>query len=104
MMIRLLRLIKQGVRRELTIAMRMDADKDIVRSLILAARASGFITSQSRITEPGTAVVRMAAQSGAGIEVDRSLYIPGSWCAGRATVQPSALWQTDPASAGGEAG
>jgi hypothetical protein len=104
MMIRLLHLIKRGVRRESTIALRMDADNDLIRSLIGAAQASGFITSHNRITEPGVSLVRRAGGSGADIEVDRSLYVPRSWCTGRATVQPSASQQTDPASAGGEAG
>lgn len=102
MMFGLLRLIKRGVRRRFTIALEMEADNDAVGSLLDIARASGLITPHNRITAAGMGLIRGAESREPVTRSDRTLYVPASWCADRATVQPSALPQTDPACAGGE--
>jgi hypothetical protein len=48
----------------------------------------GLLTPQLRLTAAGLDRLKHADSTLALPDWDRSLYIPSSWCAGRATVQP----------------
>lgn len=87
-MSRLLALVKRGVRSKRSIAIRLGVDHGYAIDLIAHAEKLGLLTPQVRLTADG---LDRLIQSGRRLTIpewDRSLYIPSSWCAGRATVQP----------------
>jgi len=107
-MLELLSLIRLGVRRTSSLALRMDLDVEFTKSILQNAIHAGFVSENGRITEAGiTALERQNA--GAMRTFDRSLYIPQSWCSDQASIQPPAFAeQADPVEVdtptGGDAG
>ena len=88
-MVRLLALIKRGVRSSRSIASRLGVDHKYAVGLLGSAQVMGLLTLQARLTAAGLDRLKSADSSRVLPVWDRSLYIPSSWCAGRATVQPS---------------
>jgi hypothetical protein len=87
-MIRLLKLVKRGVRSSRTIATRLGVDHKYAVGLLGTAQDLGLLTPQVRLTSAGLDRLKQIAPLEVLPAWDRSLYIPSSWCAGRATVQP----------------
>lgn len=87
--IQLLTLIKRGVRSSTSIAVRLCVDHKYAVGLLVSAQVMGLLTPQARLTTAGLDRLRNADSNRVLPVWDRSLYIPSSWCAGRATVQPS---------------
>lgn len=85
----LLALIKRGVRSSRSIAARLCVDHKYAVGLLGSAKEMGLLTPQLRLTTAGLDRLKHADSTLALPDWDRSLYIPSSWCAGRATVQPS---------------
>ena len=84
----LLALIKRGVRSSSSIAARLCVDHKYAVGLLGSAKEMGLLTPQLRLTTAGLDRLKHADSTLALPDWDRSLYIPSSWCAGRATVQP----------------
>ncbi|MEY1660851.1 phosphoribosyltransferase-like protein [Isoalcanivorax beigongshangi] len=84
----LLALIKRGVRSSRSIAARLCVDHKYAVGLLGSAKEMGLLTPQLRLTTAGLDCLKHADSTLALPDWDRSLYIPSSWCAGRATVQP----------------
>jgi hypothetical protein len=87
-MVRLLALIKRGVRSSRSIASRLGVDHKYAVGLLVGAQEMGLLTAQVRLTAAGLDRLKHADSTLALPVWNRSLYIPSSWCAGRATVQP----------------
>ncbi len=87
--VRLLALIKRGVRSSRSIAARLGVDHKYAVGLIGGAQEMGLLTPRVRLTAAGLDRLKHADSNRVLPVWDRSLYIPSSWCAGRATVQPS---------------
>ena len=86
--VRLLALIKQGVRSSRSIAARLCVDHKYAVGLLGSAQEMGLLTPQVRLTPAGLDRLKHADSNSVLPVWNRSLYIPSSWCAGRATVQP----------------
>lgn len=86
--LKLLALIKRGVRSKHSIALRLNVDHKYALGLLRHAGTLGLVTPQGYLTATGLDQLRQSAQSLALPRWDHSLYIPSSWCADRATVQP----------------
>ena len=84
----LLALIKRGVRSSRSIAARLGVDHKYAVGLLGGAQEMGLLTPQVRLTTAGLDILKHADSNRVLPVWDRSLYIPSSWCAGRATVQP----------------
>lgn len=107
-MFEFLSLIKLGVRRTSSLALRMDLDTKFTGSILQNAIYAGFVSENGRITEAGITALKRQSATSAARKVDRSLYVPQSWCSDQASIQPPALaGQADPAeveaSTGGDA-
>ena len=87
--VRLLALVKRGVRSSRSIASRLCVDHKYAVGLLGSAQEMGLLTPQVRLTTAGLNRLNHADSTLALPVWNRSLYIPSSWCAGRATVQPS---------------
>ena len=87
-LVNLLRQIKRGVRTKISLSNELGFDIAVIDELILAARASGFLTESGRLTKVGAQVVWEAGHSISQPEYDRSMYIPKKWWVDRETVQP----------------
>ena len=106
-LIQLMELIKRGVRRSNSLALRMGLDTYHVQGLIEQTLFLGFINEKLRPTKAGIDFLMKNSRVNDGREYDYSLYVPGSWCAGRRTVQPPSSGKADSAesmSADGEVG
>jgi hypothetical protein len=88
-LLKLLALVKRGVRSAHSIALRLNVDHRYALELLHQAETLGLVTPQVRLTATGLDRLLQSMKSIALPEWDHSLYIPSSWCAGRATVQPS---------------
>lgn len=86
--VRLLVLIKRGVRSSRSIAARLGVDHKYAVGLLGGAQEMGLLTPQARLTAAGLDRLKHADSNRVLPVWNRSLYIPSSWCAGRATVQP----------------
>lgn len=86
---KLLALVKRGVRSGRSLAMRLSVDHGYANDLIAYAKILGLLTPQLRLTPVGLNQLIQSGRSTMLPKWDRSLYTPSSWCAGRATVQPS---------------
>lgn len=86
--VRLLALIKRGVRSSRSIAARLCVDHKYAVGLLNSAQEMGLLTPQMRLTTAGLDRLKHADFNLALPVWNRSLYIPSSWCAGWATVQP----------------
>lgn len=107
-MLELLSLIKLGVRKTSSLALRMDLDVEFTKSILQNAILAGFVSGNGRITEAGIVALKRQ-NAGVARTWDRSLYIPQSWCSDQASIQPLVFAeQADPveacAPAGGDAG
>jgi hypothetical protein len=87
--VRLLTLVKRGVRSSRSIATRLCVDHKYAVGLLVSAQEMGLLTPQVRLTAAGLDRRKHAGLTLALPVWNRSLYIPSSWCAGRATIQPS---------------
>ncbi len=86
----LIGMIKKGIRRPLSLALRMDMDVYHVNELIDTATSLGLITGNRRLTKVGLDFIkRNESRNITQEKYDYSLYIPGSWCASQGTIQPS---------------
>lgn len=88
-MLRLLALIKRGVRSTKVLAIRISIDHKYAVELIRHATLLGLLTQAMRLTPTGIDQLKKSNQITALPSWDYSLYTPKSWCAGQATVQPS---------------
>lgn len=88
-LLKILALIKRGVRSSHSIALRLNVDHKYALGLLRHAGILGLVTPQGHLTAMGLDRLRQSAQNLTLALWDHSLYIPSSWCAGRATVQPS---------------
>lgn len=86
--VRLLVLVKRGVRSSRSIAARLCVDHKYVDGLLGSAREMGLLTPQTRLTAVGINSLKHAKSAIALPVWNRSLYIPSSWCAGQSAVQP----------------
>lgn len=86
--VQLLALIKRGVRSSRSIAARLCVDHKYAVGLLGSAQEMGLLTPQVRLTATGLDRLKHADSNRVLPVWNRSLYIPSSWCAGRATVQP----------------
>ena len=86
--VRLLTLVKKGVRSTRSIGARLSVDHKYAIDLIGSAQEMGLLTPQVRLTAAGLDRLKNADSNLALPIWNRSMYIPSSWCAGRATVQP----------------
>lgn len=86
--VRLLALIKRGVRSSRSIAARLGVDHKYAVGLLGGAQEMGLLTSQVRLTTAGLDRLKHVDSNRVLPVWNRSLYIPSSWCADRATVQP----------------
>ena len=84
----LVSLARKGVRRRASLALRMDLDIRHVYELIKQAASLGFIDGKLRPTKVGIDFVKKNMRMDTMPRYDYSLYVPGSWCAGRRTIQP----------------
>lgn len=87
--VRLLALIKRGVRSSISIAARLCIDHKYTVGLLSSAQKMGLLTLQVRLTAAGLNRLKHTDSNRVLPVWNRSLYIPSSWCTGRATVQPS---------------
>lgn len=87
-LLRLLALVKHGIRSSKSIALRLSVDHRYGKGLIRHATELGLLTPQVRLTSIGLDRLTQSNRIATLPKWDRSLYIPSSWCAGRATVQP----------------
>ncbi|WP_420030644.1 hypothetical protein ACN429_02590 [Pseudomonas oryzihabitans] len=87
-LLRLLTLVKRGVRSVRSLALRLSVDHGYINELIAHATELGLLTPQVRLTAVGLDRLIQSSKNSMLPEWDRSLYIPSSWCAGRVTVQP----------------
>jgi hypothetical protein len=82
-----------------TLALRMDCGTEVVRAMVEKAKEAGFVTDKMRLTESGIKAwkphILNASKPKEDRERERPLYVPTSWCTGRATVQPSILEDKD---------
>jgi len=100
-------LVKKGIRRRNSLALRMDLDTRHIQGLIEQTVSMGFIDEKLRPTKAGIDFLMKNSRVNDGLEYDHSLYVPGSWCAGRGTIQPPSSGKADSAefmSADGEVG
>lgn len=87
-LLKLLALIKSGVRSSHSVALRLNVDHRYALELLRHAETLGLVTPQVRLTATGLDQLRQSTKSITLPSWDHSLYIPSSWCAGRAAVQP----------------
>ncbi len=87
-MISILRFAKKGLRRSSSIARSAGLDPDVVKSCLNWLVTFGLLSGQHRISEAGRAALANRPVDATATQFNRSLYIPSSWCAGRATAQP----------------
>lgn len=86
--VRLLKLIKRGVRSSRSIAARLCVDHKYAVGLLGSTQEMGLLTPKVRLTTAGLDLLKHADSNLALPVWNRSMYIPSSWCAGWATVQP----------------
>lgn len=86
--VRLLALVKRGIRSTTTIGMRLNCDNKFALALLTRARFLGLLSEHDRLTTVGLDLLKEKNFSIALPTWDRALYIPSSWCAGQATIQP----------------
>jgi len=84
----LLALVKRGVRRTTSLALRLSCDGKRVALLIDRARNLGLLNEHLRLTKVGIDQLAKANTTMKPRNWNRSLYIPRSWCVGREFVQP----------------
>ncbi len=85
----LLSLVKRGVRRISSIAIRLNVDHHYADKLIEHAARLGYLTPNLRLTKSGIDILKQTNEPVDLPKWDYSLYIPSSWCAGQANIQPS---------------
>ncbi len=86
--IRLLALVKGGIRSATTIGIRLNCDHKFAVALVAKARAMGLLSEHDRLTTVGLDLLKKSKEPQALRTGDRALYIPSSWCAGQTTIQP----------------
>jgi hypothetical protein len=84
-----LKLLKAGLRTRASLSRRLDCDERITQALIDQALRLGFISHNLRLLESGYSYLCGQQSKEIEIKPNYNLYIPQSWCAGQATVQPS---------------
>ncbi|MCW8128688.1 hypothetical protein [Microbulbifer halophilus] len=85
----LLSMVKRGVRRTSSIAIRLNVDHHYARKLTEHAERLGLLTPKFRLTKAGLDRLKQHYEFMDVPNWDYSLYIPSSWCAGQANIQPS---------------
>ena len=88
-LIRLLQLVKTGVRKEKSLAYQLECDIQIVQRLINSALSLGLIIPQKRLTKAGKELLARKKHCIYKENYNYSLYIPQSWCVDQGAVQPS---------------
>lgn len=88
-LLELLALSKRGIRNPHTFALRLNVDTVYARGLLSRAKYLGLVTDNNRLTGKGLDQLRRSIKRQVLPQWDQSLYIPSSWCADRATIQPS---------------
>lgn len=82
-------MIKKGVRRESSIAIRLELDIKITKKLLLYAKEIGLITEHYRMTDSGMKYWKRYDQEHEDSKCfDKSMYIPLKWSLDRFEVQP----------------
>lgn len=94
--VKLLRLVKRGVRSVVSISLRLNCDNKFAAALLEKAKTTGFISEHHRLTRAGLDLLKQLDVQRPVYTRDRTLYIPSSWCAGQATIQPSATGELAP--------
>jgi hypothetical protein len=89
--VRILDLVRRGIRSETRLAWDMGLDVHLVNHLMLEMRTRGLVSLQNRMTEAGRSFLRKRAANSPPRMHDWSLYVPKSWCADREAVQPTEL-------------
>jgi len=87
----LLVLVRRGVRSVQSLAIRLGIDLGRATSLIDHATSLGLLTPEVSLTTEGLSRLIQSRKSITLPEWDQTLYIPNSWCVGRATVQPPTI-------------
>ncbi len=86
--IQLLRLVKRGVRSAMSIALRLNCDNKFAEALLDKAKTAGFLSENYHLTKVGLDLLKQNNAVDIMPKWDHTLYIPQSWCAGQATIQP----------------
>lgn len=84
----LLVMVKKGVRNSTSIAARLNVDHHYASKLIEHATDLGFLTLNLRLTKVGLDTLKKTQKHNGLPKWDYGLYIPSSWCAGQANIQP----------------
>jgi hypothetical protein len=87
-LLRLLSLVKRGVRSTQSLSIRLNVDHEYALKMIRHAMTLNLLTPEVRLTPTGRDQLKKLNPIDPLPSWDRGLYIPHSWCAGRATVQP----------------
>ncbi len=86
--LKLLTLIKRGMRDKKSLALRLNIDCSYVENLIQYSETLGLLTTQKRLTKVGLDLLIASKHIENNNVWDFSLYIPESWCADRYSIQP----------------
>lgn len=92
----MLRLVKRGVRSAMSIALRLNCDNKFAEALLDRAKTAGFLSENYHLTKVGLDLLKQSNALKTTHKWDRTLYIPKSWCAGQATIQPPASGELAP--------
>jgi hypothetical protein len=84
----LLKLVKRGVRRTSSIAIRLSVDTRYAQNLLDYAVTLGLLTTRVRLTTYGLDRLMQLNQTKLLSTWDYSCYIPNSWCVGQEPIQP----------------
>lgn len=80
-MIAILSCVKNGLRTQASIARRLELDSEVVKSNINWLTTFGLISQTLRISEAGKAELLNRSHNPSQTRINRSLYVPSSWCA-----------------------
>lgn len=94
--IKLLRLVKRGVRSTASIALRLNCDHRFATALLENTQIMGFISEHHHLTKVGFDLLKRFDVQRSVSTRDRTLYIPSSWCADQSTIQPPASGELAP--------
>lgn len=86
--LKLLELVRHGVRSPITIALRLSCDHQFAISLLTRAQKLRLLSEHNRLTSTGFDLLKRTMISPAVPIWNRNVYIPNSWCIAQATIQP----------------
>jgi len=94
-LISILKLVKKGIRNISSIALRLNCDNSYANSLMDMAMDLKLVSEKKRLSESGIKFLKKFQDKKPLSLIDRSLYIPSSWCADQFTIQPPVSSRAD---------